>query len=179
MKKLIALLMILAVVLTGVFADGGAAYTTNVHVLLKGLVGPEFLHGVVDNNMLFSSKTINGALDAAGVTFSYGYKTNNALDGKMYMAVQNFTNIDPNKSGTIQIKEIKIDGSTNFTITGDGILIFDGFTDNNILNSRTIFVKAAQDGNGADYLGGAINNHKANAPHGNYQATLTFKYVGN
>ncbi len=180
MKRLIALLMILAVVLTGVFANGGMPYNSDVFVYLKGLVGPEFKHGVVDtenNNMLISSKTIEDALTVNGATFSYGYRTNQALTGDMYMQVGNFTSTDPAKTDTIQIKQIKIDGSTNLTITGNGILIFDDFSDNNILNSISVFVLAALDGTGKDYLGNNIENHKGNAANGEYKATLTFHYV--
>ena len=54
---------------------------------------------------------------------------------------------------------------------------FDDFSDNNILNSISVFVLAALDGTGKDYLGNNIENHKGNAANGEYKATLTFHYV--
>ncbi len=180
MKKLIAFLMILAVVLTGVFAEPGDQ-NDQVKVYLKGTIGEYFRHGVKEGNDLVYTKTFdeeNGhyVLAAGGTSFTYGYKSNQEIPGVLYM---NYTDFSDGDGHTIQIGTLEIGGSTmtvaNY-VQQKGFLVFNGFIDSQMqIEEKSILVKAAQVKTGDDPKGIAISNIVGEATKGTYTATLTFE----
>lgn len=185
MKKLVALLVILAVVLTGVFAEDYPTAT----VKLIGQIGPLFRHGVVVDGALVASKDFDDAaganvFGADGTTFDYGYSANQNLVGyKLYLTISDFTTAGQNPK-TIQIASVLLgpskvagvpDPSNNNRIT-----IFDQLTDNGMdITQKSITVKAAQTVSGNDYKGAPVEHAYNNATNGIYTSTLTFSVVGN
>jgi len=181
MKKLVALLVILAVVLTGVFAEDGDQ-TSQVKVLLKGTVGEYFRHGVKEGDVLVYGKTYEteDVLSATGTTFQYGYKSNQGIGGSLYV---DYLDGFKNGNNTIQVGTLKIGGTP---MTGDnhtdgkGFEVFAGLgTTNMNIISTEIVVIAAQAKAGNDPLGTAITKIVGEAPKGTYTLTLTFSVVGN
>lgn len=193
MKKLIALLMILAVVLTGVFAYG-ADKDGKVTVSLKGSIGGHFEHGVVnpdDANELLSGMdfTKQGGYEVLGengTTFSYGFRSNMALaNHRLFMKVGNFLKDGDTTGKQIQIESVSVANSVNPAYDDtNGILLYETLGDTSMgVNSKAIIIVAAQDdkgvGNtGKDFKGLTITHHKGNASDGGYTSTLEFNVVG-
>jgi len=187
MKKLVAFLIILAVVMTGVFANGGLAFNQSAEVKLEGKIGAHFEHGVVgDNNILLPGKVFErtddyNALRTEGTSFAYGFKSNKTINGKLYMKVSNFIN-DGDGDKTIQIKKVQVGQKSNgqlITHADYGIEIFSNLDSTDMtLTSQNIQIIAAQEAGDTDYASGeAVSNHVGNAGDGNYTATLTFSIV--
>ena len=181
-KKLFVLLVILAVVLTGVFAAPAESNET-AEVILKGNIGSLFKHGVVVNGALDASKEFTvDVLTADPPPFQYGYISNKTLSGaKVYMEFTDFKH--SNGTDEIQIKDISLssDGLTYDSGThesGKGVLVFDGIANTGgNLTSKNIKVIAAQlDVDSGFVSGTAVGDKKsvASAPAGSYTATLTF-----
>jgi len=171
-KKLIVLLVILAVVLTGVFAEG------EVTVTLAGSIGPVFEHGVLVNGSLQSSKNITGALEAEGSSFDYAYTSNRTMEtSKLYMAVTDF--LTEGGEHSIQISSITVGGVAASVNAEKGILIFDGIQNVGAgsFTQKTIKVVAAQTVSGKDYKNDDVVHAVINAENGGYTATLTFSVV--
>ncbi|NLZ77416.1 MAG: hypothetical protein GX911_05565 [Spirochaetales bacterium] len=183
MKKLIAFLVILAVVLTGVFAvPEPGDQDSQVKVTLRGTVGEYFRHGVKENDELVYEKTYDSenVLSATGTTFSYGYKSNQAIAGSLYV---DYIDGFKKNNDVIQVGTLKIGGSpmTGADYTqGKGFEVFAqlGLTNMNII-STDIVVIAAQAKAGNDPQGTAITKIVDEAPKGTYTLTLTFSVVGN
>lgn len=188
MKKLVAFLIILAVVMTGVFAapgepenvQGHAVQTGEAYVFLQGSVGPVFQHGVVENGTTFYSKKIIGdALKAEGVEFMYGYKSNQILNAKLYMKYSDFKVENTNKS--IQIGQVQINSGTPVYDQSKGFVVFDtlGNTGGSVITSVPVKIVAAQTVTGNDAKNVVVTNAVSNAQDGEYTAILTFEVVNN
>ena len=181
MKKLIALLMILAVVLTGVFAEPGDQ-NDQVKVTLKGTVGEYFRHGVKEDDALVYSKLFDSpdVLSATGTTFWYGYKSNQDIAGSLYV---DYIDGFKKDNDIIQIGTLKI-GNTVMTADkytqGKGFTVFQGLgnTNMNIIASEIVVI-AAQAKVGNDPKGVAITNIVDEASKGTYTAILTFEVKTN
>ena len=179
-KKLFVLLVILAVVLTGVFADETekTAYGQST-IMLRGSISSEFVHGVVDGTTLKPAETFENALAPGGVEFNYGYRSNELVaGGKIYMTVTDF------KSGenTIKIKSIEVGGTPISDPVGvNGIEIIDGISaTGSSITSATIKIVAAQNDSDTGLDGAQVGEKKSvnSAEPGTYTATLTFKVFG-
>jgi len=172
-KKLFVLLVILAVVLTGVFAEDDPEVT----VTLTGSIGPVFEHGVLESGNLLASKNITGALLPGGSSFDYAYTSNQTMsNSKLYMSVTDFLTEDETHS--IQISSITV-GASAATVGTNGILIFDGIQNVGVgsFTQKTIKVIAAQTESGKDYKNDDVVYAVSNAENGDYTATLTFSVV--
>lgn len=192
MKRLIALLMILAVVLTGVFAYG-ADKDGKVTVLLKGSIGGHFEHGVVNPNnanellsgMDFTADGGYQVLDENGTTFSYGFKSNKALaNHRMFMKVGNFLKDGDATGKHIQIQSVSVANSVNPAYDEtNGILLYQTLGDTSMgVNAKEIIIVAAQNASGVgntgkDFKGVTIEHHRGNASDGGYTSTLEFSVV--
>jgi hypothetical protein len=181
MKKLIALLMILAVVLTGVFAEPGDEQS-QVKVYLKGTIGAFFRHGVKENDALVYEKTYQSesVLSATGTNFQYGYQSNQDILGVLYV---DYTDFSDGNNHSIQIGTLKIGGTAmtadNYT-QGSGFKVFTNLTGTNMsIQEKAIQVIAAQVKAGNDPKGIAISNIVDEAHKGTYTATLTFQVKAN
>src|SRR5690554_1434493 len=143
-KKLFVLLVILAVVLTGVFADDPFVDSGSSVITLKGVIGADFAHGLKDGSSLKSEETIENALAAAGVSFDYAYRSNQANSAKIYMKITDFTSGD----NTIKLKEVSVGGNLKSADDNDptkGILIVDEIlASGSGLNVTAIKIVAAQ-----------------------------------
>lgn len=183
MKKLIALLMILAVVLTGVFAVPDIQETATV--TLTGEIGEFFRHGVVDGSNLVPQKVYNepAVFSADGKAFAYGYKSNiPVLNAELYMNYTDFKHT--NDTDTIQIAAIHVNGSNvSYDTNKGGFLIFADLDPNGgtSITSKTVTIFAAQTAApGAKDAKNQPLTHAVegtNAPGGTYTATLTFSVV--
>ena len=177
-KKLFVLLVILAVVLSGVFAEP-AGKTDSAKIQLKGTVGLIFQHGLFEDGELVSNKSFTtNVLGSGGTTFSYGYLSNQDLTGaKLTMSFTDFLHSDETHS--IQIGSILVAGGAPNFDDGD-IVIFDSLTSNggSSVTSKSIKIVAAQAVGGDDVRSASITNAVTGAHEGVYTATLTFKVIG-
>ena len=178
-KKLFVLLVILAVVLTGVFADDPFVDSGSSEIILKGVIGADFAHGLKDGSSLKSEETIENALAEAGVSFDYAYRSNQADSAKIYMKITDFTS----GSNTIKLMTVKVgetSKSSSDIIEGKGIKIVDGIqVTGSGLNSVMIKIVAAQEDTDLGLDGVAVGNKKsvASAEAGTYTAILTFSVL--
>lgn len=176
-KKLFVLLVILAVVLSGVFAEP-AGKTESAEIQLKGTVGLIFQHGLFEDGELVSSKSFTtNVLGSSGTTFSYGYLSNQDLTGaKLTMSFTDF--VTAGEEHSIQIGSILVAGGAP-TFDDDDIVIFDSLTSNggSSVTSKSIKIVAAQTVSGNDVRGDSITKAVTGAHEGDYTATLTFKVI--
>ncbi len=183
MKKLIALLMILAVVLTGVFA---VPYDSQATVTLNGSIDGMFTHGPMfkDGNEIKSILTFDNVFKADGlngvVEFDYGYKTNDGerLGHKFYMMVSDFESDDVDS--TITFSEILIGGVSvlGTNPAASGYLIGAVTNTSGGLGRMTLKFQVAMNnpgGDSKDYRGNNIGaRNVADAEAGEYTADIVF-----
>jgi len=171
-KKLFVLLVILAVVLTGVFA-APADIADDATVTLKGSIISDFQHGARVDGVMQSQITITDALKLGGVLFDYAYKSNEDISGaKIYMKYTDFYHT--NDSDFIQIKSVLVDSSVPSYDSTDGFEVFDEIKAGVSAKVASIKIVAAQTTDGNDAKGATVTNSVADAPAGDYTATLTF-----
>lgn len=182
-KKLFVLLVILAVVLTGVFAVGAES---EAKVTLQGSIDGLFNHGpvkdgVIKSSLTFSNLFVTGEGKANGkVSFDYGYKTNDSeyLGAYFYMAVGDFKSDDNGSEVTFSSIKIDEEAVSGTLASENGYLLGTVTHTNGSLGTFDVELQVAMDGNGNDYKGDSIGARNVeDAEAGDYTATLTFTVV--
>jgi hypothetical protein len=182
-KKLIALALVLLIAVGGVFANEFPTDEDTVLVTLKGSIGPVFYHGIVESGSYLSSKEVTGAFGATAPSFTYGYETNEYGPYYLRMTVGDFeqTGVASGTTpGVVKIKEVTSNSAGTMQRTGSTYTVFTVPSGNSYSKESALITIYPMKTAGEDHVGDTIGADEtiANAPTGQYVATVTFSVSG-
>lgn len=178
-KKMLIICLVLVVAVSALGAT--PTLPANVVATLKATLGDYLWHGfVVSGQSGFqSSAEVTNAFGSTAPSFTYGYETNATGPYYLRMAVSDFTN---GSGGSVKIKSIGVSGGGATLTWNAATASYTVFTvpANNTYTSTTALFTVrpallSSDATANDHLGNVIGGgNAAQAPAGNYVATITF-----